>query len=40
MGSILVAGLFRFGGFVFGSLRFDSDSCDLGLTIGFVKTAE
>ena len=26
--------------FRFGSLRFDSDSCDLGLTIGFVKMIE
>ena len=33
LGSILVAALFRFGGF-------GSDSCDLGLAIGFMKIIE
>ena len=33
LGSILVAASVLFGGF-------DSDLCDLGLTIGFVKTVE
>ena len=31
-------GLFHFSGF--GLDRFGLDSCDLGLTIGFVKTVE
>ena len=38
LGSILIAASFRFSGF--GSDHFDSDSCDLGLTIRFVKTVE
>ena len=31
-------GSFRFNGF--GSDRLDSDLCDLGLTMGFLKTVE
>ena len=31
---------FGFSSFRFGSLQFDSDLCDLGLTIGFVKIIE
>ena len=34
--SILVAALVRFASVA--SVRFDLGSCDLGLTIGFVKT--
>ena len=38
LGLILIAALVHFASVA--SDRFDSDSCDLGLTIGFVKIIE